>query len=180
MVDKAGTILSLVWFHLSDLVQYLDKKYGANRAGIEMEDSWIDLEPSGQLCLKMYFGIYAIYNFKEQTKRIVGSDNQLFRREAVQKVYPKNGHQFVAQQFYQVMKCAVCSEFLGRSCYQCQSNIMVSHKLGCNYLIHARCYNRVVTKCVDCRSPQYKSVIILILIVVVTKRRTEHGSTFKV
>lgn len=57
VVDKAGSILSFVWFHLSDLVQHLDKKYGAERAGLEMEESWIDLEPTGQLCLKMNFGI---------------------------------------------------------------------------------------------------------------------------
>lgn len=57
VVDKAGNILSLIWFHLSDLVLHLDKKYGTDRVGLDMEESWIDLEPSGQLCLKMNFGI---------------------------------------------------------------------------------------------------------------------------
>ena len=59
VVDKAGNILSFIWFHLSDLVYFLDKTYGTERTGLDMEETWLDLEPSGQLCLKMNFGIYS-------------------------------------------------------------------------------------------------------------------------
>ena len=70
-----------------------------------------------------------------------GKDAQqkIFRRVEVQKVYPRNGHRYVARLFYQVMQCTVCSEFLGRNGYQCTS---------CNNTIHTGCYHRQVTKCI--------------------------------
>ena len=46
--------------------------------------------------------------------------DRVFRRDAVQKIYPRNGHRFVAQQFYQVLQCSVCNEFMSKADYQCQ------------------------------------------------------------
>ena len=57
IVDKTGAILSLIWFHLSDVVEHLNDKYGTERTSADIPETWIDLEPSGQLCLKMNFGM---------------------------------------------------------------------------------------------------------------------------
>ena len=52
-----------------------------------------------------------------------------------------NGHKFIAQQFYQIMKCAYCGEFLLKgSGYQCDD---------CRYTCHKECFPKVVTKCIS-------------------------------
>lgn len=52
-----------------------------------------------------------------------------------------NGHKFVPQQFYQIMLCAYCSEFLlNATGYQCED---------CRYTCHKKCYEKVVTKCIS-------------------------------
>lgn len=57
----------------------------------------------------------------------------------MQKLYPRNDHKFAATQFYNVMQCAVCTEFMSGQGYQCT---------GCQYACHPRCYTRVITKCI--------------------------------
>lgn len=52
-----------------------------------------------------------------------------------------NGHKFVARQFYQIMMCAYCGDFLLKaSGYQCED---------CRYTCHRECYPKVVTKCIS-------------------------------
>ena len=52
-----------------------------------------------------------------------------------------NGHKFIAHQFYQIMKCAYCGEFLLKgSGYQCDD---------CRYTCHKECFPKVVTKCIS-------------------------------
>lgn len=131
VTEKNGTPLALCWFKFNDLCEDLEMKIGDSKgAGLEVPDTWLDLEPSGQILFKV--------NFLTATRAATTKD-RVFRREAVQKVYPRNGHRYFARQFYQVMKCSVCNEFLGRQGYQCQS---------CNNTIHPKCYSRVVTKCI--------------------------------
>jgi hypothetical protein len=69
----------------------------------------------------------------------------LARREAVKKrkdeVHEMNGHKFVQRQFYQLMLCAFCSEFLLNTVgYQCED---------CQFTCHRKCYEKVVTKCIS-------------------------------
>jgi hypothetical protein len=131
VAEKNGTILALIWFRLNDLVDDLNDKLGMERPeNLEVPDTWLDLEPSGQVLFKVNF---------VQASRAKTTKDKVFRRDAVQKVYPRNGHRYFARQFYQVMQCSICSEFLGRQGYQCSS---------CNNTIHPRCYNRAVTKCI--------------------------------
>jgi novel protein kinase C epsilon type len=60
------------------------------------------------------------------------------RKEEVTEVY---GHKFVMQQFYQIMRCALCGEFLKNAAgYQCED---------CKYTCHKKCYSKVVTKCIS-------------------------------
>ena len=52
-----------------------------------------------------------------------------------------NGHKFVQRQFYQIILCAFCSEFLlNATGYQCED---------CRYTCHKKCYEKVVTKCIS-------------------------------
>ena len=130
--EKGGPLLAICWFKIQHLEESLIKKYGTSRASNldGITESSLEMEPSGQLSMKLNF--VPIQRTKTEKDRI-------FRRNPVQKVYPRNGHRFLAQQFYQVMQCALCGEFLGRQGYQCQA---------CRYTIHARCYHRVITKCI--------------------------------
>eukprot|EP00842_Homolaphlyctis_polyrhiza_P002432 jgi/Hompol1/318/HPOL_002902-RA len=130
--EKAGPLLAMCWFRIVDLEEHLEKRYGNSRPAVveAVQETWLEMEPSGQLLLKLNFA--AVQRSKTERDRI-------FRRNPVQKVYPRNGHRFLAQQFYQIMQCALCNEFLGRQGYQCQA---------CNYVIHAKCYHRVITQCI--------------------------------
>ncbi len=52
-----------------------------------------------------------------------------------------NGHKFVQKQFYQLLLCAFCSEFLlNATGYQCED---------CRYTCHKKCFEKVVTKCIS-------------------------------
>jgi hypothetical protein len=60
------------------------------------------------------------------------------RKEEMHEIY---GHKFVMQQFYQIMRCALCGEFLKNAAgYQCED---------CKYTCHKNCYSKVVTKCIS-------------------------------
>lgn len=126
--EKGGQILALIWFRFKDLVDDLDAKYGQTRnETLDVADTWLDLEPSGQILLKL--------NFVPVSRHKTAKD-KIFRRDAVQKVYPRNGHRYVARQFYQVMQCTVCGDFLGRQGYQCTCNsILISMYKYCSYAL---------------------------------------------
>lgn len=129
--EKDGALLGLLWFKLRDLEDDLSIRYpNRPRAIADTQDLLMDLEPSGQLALKLNFATL---------QRTVTHQDKVFRRNPVQKVYPRNGHLFNAKEFYQVLKCALCNEFLGLQGYQCDC---------CSYTIHPRCYERVITKCI--------------------------------
>ena len=62
-------------------------------------------------------------------------------RQRKGEVHEMNGHKFVQRQFYQVILCAFCSEFLlNATGYQCED---------CRYTCHKKCYEKVVTKCIS-------------------------------
>ncbi|KAI9315794.1 kinase-like domain-containing protein [Zopfochytrium polystomum] len=133
---SAGLLLAMSWFKLADLEEDLKVKYQGGFSGRldDAEEMWLDMEPAGQILLKLAFaGVQ-----KARTQR-----DQVFRRGAVQKAYPRNGHKFFALVNYHIIQsqCAVCNEFLGGagSGYQCAS---------CNYTCHAKCYQNVHTKCI--------------------------------
>ncbi|KAJ3404437.1 Serine/threonine kinase, partial [Chytridiales sp. JEL 0842] len=102
-------------------------------AGIETS---LDLEPGGQIQLRLNF----VPNDGVESPSKKNPNVGVVRRKAVQKFFPKRGHKFTTMQFYQVMKCAVCSEFLmsGQG-YQCQA---------CKYTCHNKCQPRVISKCI--------------------------------
>ncbi|XBW37923.1 hypothetical protein QEN19_003503 [Hanseniaspora menglaensis] len=97
--------------------------------------AWLVLEPTGQILLTFGFN-------KDQTsqKRFIGG---LDRHGAIIKrqedVFEQHGHHFVQKNFYNIMCCAYCGDFLRYTGFQC---------LDCKFLCHKKCYKQVVTKCI--------------------------------
>lgn len=103
-------------------------------------DSWFVLEPAGQIHLSLGFE-----KTSKGTKRpydgVGGLGRQGAIRQKKEEIHEMHGHQFVQQQFYNIMKCALCGDFLKYAGgYQC---------LDCKYTCHKKCYPKVVTKCIS-------------------------------
>ncbi|KAL4251848.1 protein kinase superfamily protein [Abortiporus biennis] len=102
-------------------------------------DAWFALEPAGAISLHLNF-------IKENVrKRPLDTPGGLGRQGAVRKrkdeVHEMNGHKFVQRQFYQIILCAFCGDFLLNAVgYQCED---------CRYTCHKKCYEKVVTKCIS-------------------------------
>jgi len=119
-------------------------------------DAWFAVEPAGALALHMNFGSYTVsvvlHNFVDDVtvkenvrKRPLDAPGGLGRQGALRKrkgeVHEMNGHKFVQRQFYQIMLCAFCGDFLLNALgYQCED---------CRYTCHKKCYEKVVTKCIS-------------------------------
>lgn len=99
--------------------------------------NWFVLEPSGQILLTLGFTKSNAAN----KRTILGG---LHRHGAIRKkdeeVFEQHGHQFIQKQFYNIMRCALCGDFLPYNGYQCQD---------CKFLCHKRCYEKVITKCIS-------------------------------
>lgn len=100
-------------------------------------DAWFALEPVGAIKLAL--------SFTKLHKGKAGFDAGLGRKGAVrqrkEEVQEKNGHKFVRQQFYSIMRCALCGEFLKNAAgMQCED---------CKFTCHAQCFSKVVTKCIS-------------------------------
>lgn len=106
-------------------------KASNNRVAI---NTWINLEPIGHMLVTISFE-------KQSGKQFMGP---LGRHGAIrqrkEEVFSQHGHQFVQKQFYNIMCCALCGEFLRYTGYQCQD---------CKLLCHKKCYQKVVTKCIS-------------------------------
>lgn len=99
--------------------------------------AWVNLEPVGQILVSLSF---------EKSK---GSARPTFMgalgrhgaiRQKKEEVFEQHGHQFVQKQFYNIMCCALCGQFLRYTGYQCQD---------CRFLCHKKCYQKVVTSCIS-------------------------------
>ncbi|KAJ7071867.1 protein kinase C1 [Mycena belliarum] len=103
-------------------------------------DAWFSVEPAGAILLHLNF-------IKENVRKrpmdapLGGLGRQGAVRKRKDEVHEMNGHKFVQRQFYQLMLCAFCSEFLLNAVgYQCED---------CRYTCHKKCYEKVVTKCIS-------------------------------
>lgn len=100
-------------------------------------DSWFALEPVGRIHLSL--------GFTKQTHERRPFDAGLNRKGAIrqrkEEVHELYGHKFIEQQFYNIMRCALCGELLkyatGMQCADCK------------YMCHEKCYPSVVTKCIS-------------------------------
>ncbi|KAJ5107031.1 hypothetical protein N7456_003706 [Penicillium angulare] len=102
-----------------------------------MIDSWFALEPFGRIHLSMSFA----KQLKDRRPFDIGLNRQGAVRQKKEDIHEKQGHKFVTQQFYNIMRCALCGEFLKYAAgMQCAD---------CKYTCHRKCYSKVVTKCIS-------------------------------
>lgn len=105
--------------------------------GAQPVDAWFALEPTGAVHLNIAFSKQA----KSSRPFDVGLGRKGAVRQRKEEVHEMYGHKFVSQQFYNVMRCALCGEFLKYSAgMQCED---------CKYTCHTKCYTSVVTKCIS-------------------------------
>jgi classical protein kinase C alpha type len=71
-----------------------------------------------------------------------------------------NGHKFIQKQFYQIILCAFCNEFLLNALgYQCED---------CRYTCHKKCYEKVVTKCISKSTNELVSSLLAFVLISLT------------
>ncbi|SLM40307.1 protein kinase c [Lasallia pustulata] len=100
-------------------------------------DAWFALEPVGRIQLTMSFA----KQIKDRRPFDIGLNRKGAIRQRKEEVHEMYGHKFVLQQFYNIMRCALCGEFLKYSAgMQCED---------CKYTCHKKCYPKVVTKCIS-------------------------------
>jgi classical protein kinase C len=109
---------------------------GPHHTGPIQIDAWFSLEPVGRIRL--------VISFVKHNKNKQPFDLGLGRKGAIRQrkedIHEQYGHKFVQQQFYNIMRCALCGDFLkygtGMQCSDCR------------YTCHKKCYTKVVTKCI--------------------------------
>lgn len=99
--------------------------------------SWLSLEPVGQILVSLSFD-KSNQSGNSQFMGALGRHGAI--RQKKEEVFEQHGHQFVQKQFYNIMCCALCGEFLRYTGFQCQD---------CKFLCHKKCYQKVVTKCIS-------------------------------
>ncbi|KAK2766961.1 Serine/threonine kinase [Arachnomyces sp. PD_36] len=109
----------------------------AAQTPVVMIDSWFALEPVGRIHLTMSFA----KQLKDRRPFDIGLNRQGAVRQKKEEIHEKQGHKFVTQQFYNIMRCALCGDFLKYAAgMQCAD---------CKYTCHRKCYPKVVTKCIS-------------------------------
>ncbi|EEB06734.1 AGC/PKC protein kinase Pck1 [Schizosaccharomyces japonicus yFS275] len=111
---------------------------GGDKTRKLLSQVWLSLEPAGQICVSLEFT-------KKVPNSKVISDNGLGRQGAIRQnkeevISDFLGHSFVLRQFYQIMRCAVCADFLkDGSGLQCAE---------CSYTCHRRCLMKTINRCI--------------------------------
>jgi hypothetical protein len=100
-------------------------------------DEWFNLEPAGRIQLHLTF----VKQHKDRRPVDLGLGRKGAIRQRKEEVHEMYGHRFVQHQFYNIMRCALCAEFLKYSAgMQCED---------CKYTCHTKCFKSVVTKCIS-------------------------------
>ncbi|KAG2183559.1 hypothetical protein INT43_006565 [Umbelopsis isabellina] len=105
--------------------------------GSEGIEAWFDVEPVGHIALRINFVRDAAAGGRRPLDKLGRAGAVRQRKE---EVHEMNGHQFVEKSFFNIMRCALCGEFMVNSGYQCED---------CEYSCHRKCYTKVVTKCIS-------------------------------
>lgn len=115
--------------------------------GVEGIEAWWDLEPIGQINLK--------FNFVKDVA-IRKRPSKLGRQGAVRKrkgeVTEIQGHKFLSQKFFQIMRCALCSELFTGKGSQCED---------CKFTCHQKCADKVFIKCISSKAAEDSDETIL-------------------
>lgn len=137
---------------------------GGNGGKGEGIDAWFAVEPEGAILLHLNFGkrkhsflflslsdwivtdslslaLIVKSNVRKRPYDAGGLGRQGAVRKRKESIHEQNGHKFVVKQFYTVVLCALCGEFLLKGAgMQCED---------CKYACHKNCYQKVVTKCIS-------------------------------
>ncbi|EME78570.1 uncharacterized protein MYCFIDRAFT_104873, partial [Pseudocercospora fijiensis CIRAD86] len=109
----------------------------APQTGPVYVDAWFSLEPIGRIQLTLGF----VKQVKDRRPFDVGLNRKGAVRQKKEDVVEQYGHKFTVQTFYNIMRCALCGEFLKYTAgMQCAD---------CKYTCHKQCYPKVVTKCIS-------------------------------
>ncbi|TKA25194.1 Protein kinase C-like [Salinomyces thailandicus] len=109
----------------------------APQTGPVYVDTWFSLEPVGRINLTLSF----IKQTKDRRPFDVGLNRKGAVRQKKEDVIEQYGHKFTVQNFYNIMRCAYCGDFLKYTAgMQCTD---------CKYTCHKNCYQKVVTKCIS-------------------------------
>ncbi|GME73602.1 unnamed protein product [Ambrosiozyma monospora] len=126
--------------HTSSNEEFTDETSETSKAGPIICTDWYELEPNGQILISL--------GFVKSTEHRIG-DGHVFGdglgrhgaiRQRKEDVIEHHGHKFVQKQFYNIMCCAVCGDFLRYTGYQCED---------CRFLCHKKCYKNVINKCIS-------------------------------
>lgn len=102
---------------------------------------WFSLEPSGEISLT--FGFVKTNenkNRRDPNNFASGLGRHGAIRQKKEEIVESQGHRFVQKQFYNIMYCAVCNEFLRYTGYQCED---------CLFLCHQKCFKNIIAKCIS-------------------------------
>ncbi|KAF9198001.1 Serine/threonine kinase, partial [Haplosporangium sp. Z 27] len=102
--------------------------------GVEGIETWWDLEPIGQISLKFNF-VKDVAIRKRQSK--LGRQGAVRKRK--DEIKEIQGHKFALQKFFQIMRCALCTELFTGKGAQCED---------CQFTCHQKCAERVFIKCI--------------------------------
>lgn len=92
-------------------------------------------------CTPIVLTHFVAKQLKDRRPFDIGLNRQGAVRQKKEEVHEKQGHKFVTQQFYNIMRCALCGDFLKYAAgMQCAD---------CKYTCHKKCYPKVVTKCIS-------------------------------
>ncbi|KAK3072923.1 Serine/threonine kinase [Teratosphaeriaceae sp. CCFEE 6253] len=100
-------------------------------------EAWFSLEPVGRIQLTLGF----VKQAKDRRPLDIGLGRRAAVRQKKDDVIEQYGHKFKIQTFYNIMRCALCGDFLKYTAgMQCAD---------CNLTCHKGCYPKVVTKCIS-------------------------------
>ncbi len=100
---------------------------------------WFVLEPAGKIQLSMGFTKSIAPEKRRKEGGLGGLDRHGAIRMKNEEVFEQHGHRFAQKQFYNIMCCALCGDFLRYTGFQC---------IDCRFVCHKKCYQKVVTKCI--------------------------------
>lgn len=111
-----------------------------SNAGPVRASCWFNVEPHGEILITLGFVKSTDNNKRQEVNLTGGLGRHGAIRQRKEDVIESQGHKFVQKQFYNVMSCAVCGDFLRYTGYQCED---------CRFLCHQKCVKSVIAKCIS-------------------------------
>lgn len=101
---------------------------------------WFNIEPHGEILVNFSFAKSTDNKKRQEVNLTGGLGRHGAIRQRKEEVVESQGHKFVQKQFYNIMSCAVCGDFLRYNGFQCED---------CRFLCHQKCLKTVIAKCIS-------------------------------